>query len=278
MVLCAAALVFAQPNRIVSTSPAITETLFAIGLGKKVVGVSTYCHYPPETAALPKVGTYLKPNVEVVARLEPDLVLVEKLPSSVAVQLKALSIRVAEITTGNLAQNLNAIVAIGTATGAEARARELTAGIRKELDTMREKMRGKPVRSAVFIVGREPGRLEDLVVVGGGSYLNELMEAAGGRNIFANESRPYLKTSLESILRRDPDVLIDMGEMAETVGVTDGQKKAVIDLWRTQPSLKAVRTNNVYAVASDIYVVPSPRMIDAARAFAKLFHPERETQ
>ena len=76
-------------NRIVSTSPAITETLFALGLGERVVGVSEYCHYPPEAASRTKVGSYLRPNVETIVRLKPDLVIVERLPNNAMEQLKS---------------------------------------------------------------------------------------------------------------------------------------------------------------------------------------------
>ncbi len=76
------------------------------------------------------------------------------------------------------------------------------------------------------------------------------------------------------MLARDPDVIIDMGEMAQTVGITAEQKRAVVRLWRRYPNLKAVRTNRVFAVASDLFVVPGPRVTEAARQLAGLLHPE----
>jgi iron complex transport system substrate-binding protein len=115
-----------------------------------------------------------------------------------------------------------------------------------------------------------------LFVVGGGSYLSELIQTAGGRNVFADAAQSYVKTSLESLLRRDPDVLIDMGEMGETVGVTEQDKQNVVKLWAARAGLKAVRERHVYAVASDIFVVPGPRMLDAAVAFSEMLYPERQ--
>lgn len=272
LLLAAAGILAAQPRRIVSTAPSITETLFALGLGSRVVGVSEYCHYPPQAAKLPKVGSYMKPNTEVIARLKPDLVILDVLPNTAAQQLHALGVPVVPVSVGDLQHNLDAILTIGRAAGAEPEARKLIADLHARLDRLRSRAKSLPVRDIVFIVGRTPGRLEDLVVVGGGAYLSELMAIAGGRNIFASESRPYLKTSLESILRRNPAVLLDMGEMAETVGVTEQQKRTVEALWRTaDPPLRATR---VHAVASDIYVVPGPRMVDAAEAFFRYLHPE----
>src|SRR6476620_7807095 len=93
---------FAQPSRIVSTSPSITETLFALGLGDRVVGVSTFCRYPDAVKALPKVGTFLKPQAEVIARLRPDLVIVHGGPHDVARQLSTLAIRTISVDRGTL--------------------------------------------------------------------------------------------------------------------------------------------------------------------------------
>lgn len=269
LLMAGGSLLAEQPQRIVSTSPSITETLFALGLGARVVGVSTYCHFPAEVNRLARIGTYLKPNIEVIARLKPNLVIVQKLPNSAREQLQALSIPVAEVNSGKLKQNLDSILAIGKAAGAEPAARSLIARIDNELAALRVSKSGQG-RSVAFIVGRTPGRLEGLVVVGGGSYLSELMTIAGGRNVFADTSQDYVKISLESLMRRNPDVLIDMGEMAETVGVTESAKRAVVNLWGMQPSLNAVRERRVYAVASDIFVVPGPRMVDAAKAFAEM--------
>jgi iron complex transport system substrate-binding protein len=276
MLLTGASLLAQQPQRIVSTSPSITETLFAIGVGSRVVGVSNYCHFPADVDRLPRTGTYLKPNVEVIARLKPDMVIVQRLPNSAHDQLRALSIPVAETETGNLQKNFDSILAIGKAAGATPAARALVERMNKQLAALRGKKSGKAPRSVAFIVGRTPGRLEGLVVVGGGSYLSELMTIAGGRNVFGDTNQDYVKTSLESVMRRNPDVLIDMGEMADTVGVTENAKRAVVSLWGTQPSLKAVRERRVYAVASDIFVVPGPRMVDAAQAFAEMLDTGKE--
>jgi iron complex transport system substrate-binding protein len=113
-----------------------------------------------------------------------------------------------------------------------------------------------------------------MVAVGRASYLTELMELAGGVNAFADAPGAYPKVSLEEMLARDPGVIVDMGEMADTAGVTDAQKLAVERLWGRYPALSAVRASEVHAVADDIFVVPGPRVVEAARVFARLLHPE----
>jgi iron complex transport system substrate-binding protein len=271
LLLCVSA---AAQQRIVSTAPSITETLFALGLGNRVVGVSRYCHYPAQVQQLPRVGTYLKPNIEVIARLKPDLVILQRLPNFSREQLQGLSIPVVEVDSGDLRRNLDSILMIGQATGVEAAARALIANIEERLATLRRAAEGRKPVSVAFIVGRSPGELQGLVAVGGGSYLSELLEIAGGANVFADSKQGYVKTSYESLLRRNPDVLIDMGEMAETTGVTEMARERVVSLWGTRPALKAVQKRRVYAVASDIFVVPGPRMVEAAEAFASMLHAE----
>ncbi len=123
---------------------------------------------------------------------------------------------------------------------------------------------GNPTRAA----------LEDLIAAGAGSYLGELIALAGGVNVFGDAPVPYSKIGLEEILARNPDVIIDMGEMAQTVGVTEAQKREVVALWSRYPKLRAVEKGRVFAVASDIFVVPGPRVTEAARQIAAMLHPE----
>jgi ABC-type Fe3+-hydroxamate transport system substrate-binding protein len=111
------------------------------------------------------------------------------------------------------------------------------------------------------------------MVAAGDCYLNEVMRVAGGANVFAAAAAPYPKVSLEEILARDPEVLIDMGEMAETAGFTEERRRSVAALWSRYPALKAVSGRRVFAVSSDIYVVPGPRVVEAAREFARMLHP-----
>lgn len=265
LTICAAAALAAQ-NRIVSTTPAITETLFALGLGSRVVGVSTYCHFPPEATSRPKIGTYLQPNLEAILRLRPDMVIMERLAPQTIDQLKRANIRVEQISTGDLRTNLQMIEDIGRFAGAAEQARALRTRMQAEFDRIRAMPPHANRRKAVFVVGRAPGRLEGIVAVGKGSYLNELIAIAGGVNVVADSSLSYPKLSLESMIRLQPDIIIDMGDMAETVGISEEHKRAVEALWKSRRDLKA----RVHAVASDIFVVPGPRMVDAAHELQRL--------
>jgi iron complex transport system substrate-binding protein len=269
--LAAIASLAAQPRRIVSTAPSVTETLFALGLGDRVVAVSQHCHYPPEAATRPKVGSYLRPNVEAIVALRPDLVILQaKTPDSVAGQLERVKLPVLQVEHGDLESMFGGIRAIAARCGVPDRGAKLESEIRARLNAIRARTAKLPRRSLVFIVGRTPGALDNLIAVGKGSYLNELIAIAGGVNALAGNALPYPKLSLESMLGLNPDVLVDMGDMAETTGVTEAHKQEVVALWRRHASLKS----RIYAVASDIFVVPGPRVAEATEAFAQMLHPE----
>jgi len=274
LLLIAAISLAAPPQRIVSTAPSATEMLYALGLGDRVVGVTTFCHYPPEAARKPKIGDYLHPSLEAIAGLRPDLVVSEASGVRHAERLSALDLNVLEIDDATLAGIYDSIRRIGQAAGVAARADAVCAGMRAQFDAIRAAVAHLPRRRVLFLVGRTPGRIEDLVAAGRASHLDELLEIAGGENVFRDSIAAYAKIPLEELLARNPEVIVDMGEMSETVGVTEEQKRAVVALWGRYPSLAAVRQHRVYAVASDIFVVPGPRVVDAARALARMLHPE----
>jgi len=262
-------------KRIISTTPSATEILFAIGVGERVVGVTNYCHYPVQVLKLPKVGTYIQPDLERIASLKPDLVVIQKNPIQLDAQLRRLNLRTVEIAHDSVEMALASIETLGEATGMSANARKLSASLRQQLERIRAEAGKYPRRRIAFIVGRRPGAIEGVVAVGKKNYLSELIEIAGGVNVFADSIAAYPSVTLEDLLARDPDVIVDMGEMSETTGVTEARKQAVVQLWKAKmPGLKAVKQSRVYAVADDIYVVPSPRMVQAARNFAAMLRPE----
>jgi len=273
--LAATTLVFGQsPKRIVSTAPSITELLYALGLGDHVVGVDRFSRYPPEALRKPKIGDYANPNLEAVAALRPDLVVIPANPVKLAERLGVLRLKVLEIDQDSIAKLYESFRIVGDATGATAQAANLTSTVQAQLEAVR--MRAAPLKKTrmMFVVGRTPNRLDGLIVVGQASYLNEIIALAGGENVFRDAVASYPGVSLEEVLARNPDVIFDMGDMADTVGVTEEHKREVTSLWGRLSSVAAVKQHRVYAVASDIYVVPGPRVVDAAKAFLALLHPE----
>jgi iron complex transport system substrate-binding protein len=280
-IACSTPLLSAQaPARIVSTSPSLTETLFALGVGDRVVGVSTYCRFPTEVAKLPKVGTFLKPDPEIIARLRPDLVFVHTGPSRVAEQLATLGIRTAIVDRGTLSSVFTTIRQIGTAAGVPERAQKLLADIQAKLERVKSAVAGRQPKKVLIIVGRRTGTLSDIVAVGRDSYLNDLVTLAGGQNVLGGEAstfgKPeYPRISMETVIKLSPDVIIDIGEMGETPADSEHRKRITEELWKRQTLVKAVRENGVRAVHDEPFVIPGPRVVVVAETLAEWFHGVR---
>jgi iron complex transport system substrate-binding protein len=239
-----------------------------------VVGVDRFSRFPAEVMRKPKIGDYANPNLETIASLRPDLVVIPINPVNLASRLQNLRLKVLEIDQESIAKLYDSFRVIGQATGANAQAAQLIATVKGQLDSVQQ--RAAPLKRSrmMFVVGRTPNRLDGLIVVGQASYLNEIIALAGGENVFRDSVASYPQVSLEEVLARNPDVIVDMGDMADTVGVTDQHKREVTGLWERLTSVAAVKQHRVYAVASDVYVVPGPRVVDAAKAFLAMLHPE----
>lgn len=264
----------APPGRIVSTVPNATEILFALGFGDRVVGVSSFCRYPAEARTRTKVGSFASPDLERIVALKPGLVAVQKLPSDIRGKLEGFGMRVLEVRHGSVKETLESIEQIAAACGDAKRGTALGAKIRSEFDAIRARVSGRPRQGMTFIVGRNAGKVEGLIAVGPGSYLNDLIEIAGGRNVFSDALAAYPKVNIESLAARNPDVIVDMGDMAPEGGLPERQRAEIVAMWSKFPLLRAVRDRRVFAVSDDRFVVPGPRMADAAREFARMLHPE----
>lgn len=262
----------AVPARIVSTSPSVTETLFALGLGDRVVGVSSYCRYPAEVAKLPKVGTFLRPNAEAIARLTPDLVFIHTGPNATASQLASLGIKTAVVDRETLASVFASIRAIGAAAGVPDRAERLNADLHAALDRVKASVAGRPPRKVLIVVGRRTGTLTDIVAVGPNSYLHDVAAIAGGTNVLANVTVAYPRISMETVISLAPDVIIDVGEMGESPADSDQRRRVTEGLWQRQTMVRAVREGGVHATNDEAFVVPGPRIVDVARMMAAWLH------
>ena len=261
----------AEPaRRIVSTSPSITETLFALGLGDRVVGVSSFCRFPVAATRLPRVGSFLRPDTELIVRLRPDLVIVNAGPNEVPRQLSALGVTSITVDRGTLASVYSSIRAIGTAAGVGDRAEMLVAQLQGRLNAVHAAAAKRPAKRVLVIMGRQPGTLSDLVAVGRGSYLNDLVTVAGGVNVLNDPRLPdYPRISMETVIRLAPELIVDAGDMGDTVDEHIRRQPATERLWRQQTHVEASQVNGVHAVTSDAFVVPGPRVVEAAETLAR---------
>jgi iron complex transport system substrate-binding protein len=259
-------------RRIVSLVPAVTEMLFAIGAGPQVVGVSNYDHFPPEVESLPKVGALIDPDTERILSLRPDLVVVYGSQNDVEARFKKAGIRtfnyrhgVADAVLGTL----DTITALGGATGHEAQARELVVRITTALDVVRMRVSGLARPATMLVIGRQPGTLQGIYVAGGSGFLNEILEIAGGQNVFEDVERESVQPSSETLLRRAPAVLLELRATAPAGNYPGGD----LEVWNALPSIPAVRDGQVHAVVGDYVVVAGPRIAQGAEAIARVLHP-----
>lgn len=262
------------PLRIVSTAPSITEILFALGLGDRVVGVSEYCRYPEAARQKPRIGSYLTPNPEVILSMRPDIVFVEEVSSRAMAALPAVGFRKVELRHRSIADIYKSIEIIATAAGEPAAGMELRQRLQNQLAQIEARTSKLPKRRVLFLVGRTPGTLQGMIAVGGGTYIDELIRIAGGVNAVGDAGPAYPNVSLETVLGRNPEVIIDRGDMAQESKQSAAHEASVRALWKSLGSIEAVKQGRVYPVSDDYWVVPGPRMVEAARTLARFIHPE----
>ncbi|NLI13646.1 ABC transporter substrate-binding protein [Pelotomaculum propionicicum] len=255
------------PQRIVSLAPAITETLFALGLGDKVVGVTNYCDYPAEAKTKAKVGGFSTPSAELVVAAKPDLVLAPKINENYVPQLEQAGLTVVTIESLNLPQVLENIRLIGQVTGASEAANSLTADMQQRIEEITTKVGGltdeqKP--AVYFEIWPDP-----LTTGGSKSFVNSLITMAGGKNIAGDVEQDWVNLSPEMVLARDPKVAIlcHHGSSQQTVEEFKSRKG-----WE---QVSAIKNNRVGLVSDENTVVRTgPRVVEGFEYMARLIHPE----
>lgn len=253
-----------QPKRIVSMAPSNAEILFALGLGDRVVGVSNYDNYPKEASGKEKVGDAFNPNYEKIAALKPDLVMaVGTAQSEIIKKLEGYKINVMVLNARKVRDVLNDITLVGKITGTSAKAAEITSAIDKKLNDVQAKAATIPAdkRPTVFWV-LDAG----LYTVGPGSFIDDLITLAGGRNLAGDAKQDYPQFSQEALIARDPDVII-----IPLIDPTLADQLKAIKGW---DKLKAVKQGHVYTIDPDIVSRPGPRIATAVETVAKLLHPD----
>lgn len=265
----------ANPSRIVSTAPSLTEILFALGLGPQVAGVTEYCLYPPEAASKPRIGTFLQPSIERILALKPDLVLTITNPVQLSEKLRRAGLKVEEFTDSTTSDIFTALHRIGQIASRQSEAAKLAESIRRDFASVRAAAASLPRKRVLFLVGRAPSTFQDMYGAGPGTFIDELLTLAGGINVLSGAPMPYPKVGLEQILTVDPDIILDMGNLDHAAGRPLQPEGQVLALWAQHPQLRAVRNRQVRVVAGELYIRPGPRMGQAAGAYFKLLQGPR---
>lgn len=258
------------PARIISIVPAVTEMLFAIGAGPRVVAVSSFDNWPPEVQNITRVGGLLDPDIEKIISLRPDLLVLDGSQAEVIAKAQAAGIRVYPYRLGGLDNVTRTMRELGRVVGTESQAEAAARGVEQRLDAIRQRVAGKPRPRTLLVFGREAGALRAIDVSGGVGFLHDIVQLAGGENVFGSEQREWVRVSVETILAAAPEVVI---ELHYGYHLTPARLRTEAAVWKRLSALPAVRANRVYLLEGDKYVVPGPRVVEAAEEIAAVIHP-----
>lgn len=257
------------PNRIISLIPAVTEMLFAIGAGPQVVAVSSFDRYPPEATKLQHVGALLDPDVERILSLHPDLVAVYASQSDLRAQLERARIPVYVYSHAGLADVFVTLNQVGARVGHAGEAATLTKSIQSRLDAVRKRVAGLPRPRTLIVFDREAMALRGIYASGGVGFIHDMIEIAGGDNVFADVKQQAVQATTELILARRPDVILEL--RGDPIPADLRAKE--IAVWQSLGAVPAVRNRRVYLIDQQMTVVPGPRVADAVELIAKTLHP-----
>jgi len=253
----------ARPERLVSIGPSLTAFLFALGAGPRVVGVDDFSDEPAEAATREHVGG-IKVNFEKVVALKPDLVFSVKFSDGTIEKLQAASLNVLVVDPQSVFDVAKTATLLGKAVGADGEA--LAQSIQQRVDAVKTKTATVATRPRVYheIDASDPAKI---FTVGPGSYINDLIDIAGGVNIAARAASAYPQLSAEEILRSDPEIIVLAADAysAKPADVAARQGWSVI---------AAVKNGRIFSIEPNLINRPGPRVGEAAEAYAKLVHPE----
>jgi iron complex transport system substrate-binding protein len=252
------------PVRIVSLAPNITEILYALDIGHRVVGVTIYSDHPDEAKQKPKVGSYVNLNIEKIVSLKPDLIIgtYGGNPKATVLRLEQLGFPVYITRTETAAEMLTMIENIGRITYTSQKAGLLANMLRERIDAVTNKVRNAPHPLVFLEINAKP-----LITTGGGSFQHEVITLAGGRNLAANSPARYPQYSIEDVVKKGPDVILI--STMDRSGLFEQQKAQ----WMRWENIPAVKNNRIYFIDSDLVDRASPRIVDGLEEMARLIHP-----
>lgn len=240
------------PRRIVSMSPNLTETLFALGLGDRVVGIDDYSTWPPEARSRPRLGGVLDPNLERIVALAPDLALLAPGERELGSRLERLGVDTLYLGNDTLADVERTFTEVAGRCGVPEAGKRLLAQWQAGLAP--RPVPGSP--RVLLSIGRQPGRLTDVLVAGPGTFYAELLQRMGAVDIFADAPTRYPEINLEEVVARRPDVILEL----RSDPATPAKAAALVRDWSRLPELPAVRQRRIFVLGGDYVVTPGPRL------------------
>lgn len=251
-----------KPQRIVSLAPANTEILFALGLEKQVVGVTTFCDYPSGARRKAKIGDFMNPNIEKIVSLKPDLVLgTGGVQQALVEALGKAGITLYVSDPKDITGVINNIQEIGKITGRDEQAEKVSASMRAEINEVKKKVAKEKAPSVFYEVSYNP-----LYTAGKKTFVNDIIAISRGVNVAAKAGEGYIVYSLESLIKDDSTIYIVVeGSMNDPKQIKERAGYEV---------LSAVKNNRVYTVDDNLVSRPGPRITKGLKEVAKIIHPQ----
>ena len=256
---------------VITLAPNITETVFTLGAGDRVVGRTSFCQHPPEAEEIPAVGGYINPDLEKMTRLRPETIILQGRHEKVAEFAQRNGIATVHVDMDSLATIDSGIETIGEAVGRETEAEALREAIDADLETIREAVAHKEPPRVFLVSARDARNLQNLPTMGADSFVSELVEIAGGENVYADAGRAYVSASKERVVMREPEVIL---EFQPGAGLDAGEVDRLKADWQALPSLPAVQNGRIHVIQEEFALTPGPRVGELARLLAEILHPD----
>jgi len=260
------------PKRIVAMAPNSAEVICSLGACDRIVGVSKFCIYPEELKKRPKVGGLSDPDLELITALRPDLLVLRGRNDALERLADTLKIPIYRDETDTLAGIEQCLRELGEKLGlskeGEAKAQEF----RDRIRAVRHRVADLPKPRVLVTVSRQPDRLANILTTGRGTFLDEMIDTAGGVNVFGQLDMPYPQVSPEAILAQQPEVIL---ELLPDVELTQAVTWGMLTQWKNLGSIPAVTMKRICFINDDNCLIPSPRYAEVIEEIAALLHPEK---
>ena len=260
-----------QPQRIISTSPSITEMLFELGLQDRIVAVTDFCIYPEEACLLPSIGGVLNPDIEKIVSLAPDLIILQSDSATVEKNINSLGIPTFSIKVRTISDIFDSINRLGKELNCQEAAEKLVLLLKDKINAFKQKLVGQLPKKVLLLLGDSSDPAHDLYAVGPGTFLNELLILSGGENILKTSKAQYPKLSKEYIIEQSPEIIIEAGPKSN---LSPKEIDYKVEQWNRFPTIQAVRDKRIYFIGADYILIPGPRLVNILENFIQVIHPD----
>ncbi len=262
------------PRRIVAIAPSTSEVICEIGACKDIVGVSKFCVHPPELKTRTQVGGLYDPDLEGIIALRPDLLVTRGKHDSLERLAEQLGIPIYHDETDSLDGIERTIRELGALLNRREQAEVAANDFRARLSAIRRRTMDRKKVRVLLTVSRNPERLSNILTAGRGTFLNEMIEIAGGSNVFGDLDMRYPEVSVEAIIARQPDCIIELMPEVD-VAASNTQLR---EQWSQLPMVPAVSSNRVYFLSDENALIPSPRYAEFVKRVSHILHPPEKSE